>query len=284
MSDKSLIEEPFFEEKMSGSRENAVDTGSDAVSAESLFPDDEPIADHEAFSDNRPSSDNDPSADYKRFSEMGSVSDHVPDMQEDEAGQPEEQPNAFSFMDDVTASKPEENPIYATPHWYCAHTYSGYENKVKTNIEKTIANRHLEDQILEVRVPLQEVRELKNGVFRHVQKKIFPGYVLVNMIMNEDNWRVVRYTRGVTGFVGPESKAVPLSEEELLPMIGMPEELELDISVGDLVTVTCDPWKNEKGVVARIDLEKETVVLTMDMFTSGPSEVEVGLTNVRRKL
>ena len=94
--------------------------------------------------------------------------------------------------------------------WYVVHTYSGYENKVKANIEKTIENRHLEDQILEVRVPLQEVVEMRNGAAKQVQKKMFPGYVLLNMVMNDDTWYVVRNTRGVTGFVGPGSKPVPV--------------------------------------------------------------------------
>ena len=100
-------------------------------------------------------------------------------------------------------------------NWYVVHTYSGYENKVKANIEKTIENRHLEDQILEVRVPMQEVVEVKNGAKKQVLKKLFPGYVLLNMIMNDDTWYVVRNTRGVTGFVGPGSKPVPVSYTHL---------------------------------------------------------------------
>ena len=99
--------------------------------------------------------------------------------------------------------------------WYVVHTYSGYENKVKANIDKTIENRHLEDQILEVRVPMEEVVELKNGVQKAAQRKMFPGYVMIHMIMNDDTWYVVRNTRGVTGFVGPGSKPVPLEEEEM---------------------------------------------------------------------
>jgi len=110
--------------------------------------------------------------------------------------------------------------------WYVVHTYSGYENKVKVDIEKTIENRHLEDQILEVRVPLQEVAELKNGALKQVQKKMFPGYVLLNMVMNDDTWYVVRNTRGVTGFVGPGSKPVPLTEEEMRQTEGITEELK----------------------------------------------------------
>ena len=99
--------------------------------------------------------------------------------------------------------------------WYVVHTYSGYENKVKANIDKTIENRHLEDQILEVRVPMQEVVELKNGTQKESQKKMFPGYVMIHMIMNDDTWYVVRNTRGVTGFVGPGSKPVPLTDAEI---------------------------------------------------------------------
>ena len=98
--------------------------------------------------------------------------------------------------------------------WYVVHTYSGYENKVKVDIEKTIENRNLQDQILEVSVPMLEVAELKNGVEKLADKKMFPGYVLIHMIMNDDTWYVVRNTRGVTGFVGPGSKPVPLSDGE----------------------------------------------------------------------
>ena len=106
----------------------------------------------------------------------------------------------------------------AEANWYVVHTYSGYENKVKANIEKTIENRHLEEEILEVRVPMQDVVEMKNGARKTVQKKMFPGYVLINMVMNDDTWYVVRNTRGVTGFVGPGSKPVPLSEAEMKPL------------------------------------------------------------------
>ena len=118
-------------------------------------------------------------------------------------------------------------------HWYVVHTYSGYENKVKANIDKTIENRHLEDQILEVRVPMQDVFEMKNGAKKQVSKKMFPGYVLINMIMNDDTWYVVRNTRGVTGFVGPGSKPVPLTEEEMMPLGIKKENVEVDFAEGD---------------------------------------------------
>ena len=126
----------------------------------------------------------------------------------------------------------------AEANWYVVHTYSGYENKVKANIEKTIENRHLEDQILEVRVPMEDVVEVRNGVKKQVQRKLFPGYVLLNMVMNDDTWYVVRNTRGVTGFVGPGSKPVPLTEEEMQPLGIQPGELEVDFQEGDSVTIT----------------------------------------------
>ena len=107
-------------------------------------------------------------------------------------------------------------------NWYVVHTYSGYENKVKANIDKTIENRHLEDQILEVRVPMEDVVELKNGEKKQVQRKMFPGYVLIHMVMNDDTWYVVRNTRGVTGFVGPGSKAVPLTEHIRISCLKQP--------------------------------------------------------------
>lgn len=109
-------------------------------------------------------------------------------------------------------------PAEAESRWYVVHTYSGYENKVKANIEKIVENRGMQDQIHEVSVPVQEVVEVKNGQKKTVQRKIFPGYVLIKMFMNEDTWYVVRNTRGVTSFVGPESKPVPLTPEEVIMM------------------------------------------------------------------
>ena len=120
----------------------------------------------------------------------------------------------------------------AEAHWYVVHTYSGYENKVKANIDKTIENRHLEDQILEVRVPMQDVVEMKNGAKKSVSKKMFPGYVLINMVMNDDTWYVVRNTRGVTGFVGPGSKPVPLTDMEMKPLGIKKENIEVDFYRG----------------------------------------------------
>ena len=154
--------------------------------------------------------------------------------------------------------------------WYVVHTYSGYENKVKVDIEKTIENRHLEDQILEVRVPLEEVSELKNGVMKQVQRKMFPGYVLLNMVMNDDTWYVVRNTRGVTGFVGPGSKPVPLTEEEMLPLGIQKDNVQVDFAEGDTVVVTGGAWKDTVGVitgiVTAINPQKQLVTINVEMF------------------
>lgn len=131
----------------------------------------------------------------------------------------------------------------AEAKWYVVHTYSGYENKVKANIEKTIENnKHLAEQILEVRVPLQDVVEMKNGARRTVQKKMFPGYVLLNMEMNDDTWYVVRNTRGVTGFVGPGSKPVPLTEAEMKPLGIKTENVSIDFG-----EETASPWWQASG-------------------------------------
>ena len=152
------------------------------------------------------------------------------------------------------------------PNWYVVHTYSGYENKVKANIEKTIENRHLEDEILEVRVPMQDVTEMKNGSRKTVSKKMFPGYVLINMIMNDVTWYVVRNTRGVTGFVGPGSKPVPLSELEMKPLGIKTENVVIDFTEGDTVSVIAGVWKDTVGVVQRMDMGKQTATINVELF------------------
>ena len=146
----------------------------------------------------------------------------------------------------------------AEAHWYVVHTYSGYENKVKANIDKTIENRHLEDQILEVRVPMQDVFEMKNGAKKQVSKKMFPGYVLINMVMNDDTWYVVRNTRGVTGFVGPGSKPVPLTDEEMMPLGIKKDNIVVDFDEGDTIVVTGGVWKDTVGVIQTMNHDKES--------------------------
>ena len=165
--------------------------------------------------------------------------------------------------------------------WYVVHTYSGYENKVKANIEKTIENRHLEDEILEVRVPLQDVVEMKNGARRVVQKKLFPGYVLINMVMNDDTWYVVRNTRGVTGFVGPGSKPVPLTEAEMKPLGIQTENVSIDFGEGDMIVVVAGAWKDTVGVVQKIDYSKQTATINVELF-GRETPVEISFAEVRK--
>ncbi len=165
--------------------------------------------------------------------------------------------------------------------WYVVHTYSGYENKVKANIDKTIENRHLEDQILEVRVPMQEVVELKNGVQKASQKKMFPGYVMIHMIMNDDTWYVVRNTRGVTGFVGPGSKPVPLTEEEMLPLGVEREKVVVDFAEGDLVTVVSGAWEGTVGVVQSLNEQRQSLSINVELF-GRETPVELGFAEVKK--
>jgi len=169
----------------------------------------------------------------------------------------------------------------AEANWYVVHTYSGYENKVKANIDKTIENRHLEDQILEVRVPMQEVVELKNGAKKQVQKKMFPGYVLINMVMNDDTWYVVRNTRGVTGFVGPGSKPVPLTEAEMWPLGIKSEEVIVDFEEGDTVTVIGGVWKDTVGVIQSMNHSKQIVTINVDLF-GRETPVEISFAEVKK--
>jgi len=166
-------------------------------------------------------------------------------------------------------------------NWYVVHTYSGYENKVKANIEKTIENRKLQDQILEVSVPMQDVIELKNGVKKRVQKKMFPGYVLLHMVMNDDVWYVVRNTRGVTGFVGPDSKQpVPLTETEMQSMGIKDGELSIGFELGDTVTVISGVWENTTGVIKQINEHKQIVTISVDMF-GRETPVEIAFSEVK---
>ena len=170
----------------------------------------------------------------------------------------------------------------AEAKWYVVHTYSGYENKVKANIEKTIENnKHLAEQILEVRVPLQDVVEIKNGVKKTVQKKMFPGYVLLNMEMNDDTWYVVRNTRGVTGFVGPGSKPVPLTEAEMKPLGINTENVSVDFAEGDSIAVVAGVWKDTVGVVTKLDYGKQTATINVELF-GRETPVEISFAEVRK--
>mgnify|MGYP002797136459 FL=1 len=169
----------------------------------------------------------------------------------------------------------------AEAHWYVVHTYSGYENKVKVDIEKTIENRGLQDQILEVSVPMLPVVELKNGVEKKADKKMFPGYVLINMVMNDDTWYVVRNTRGVTGFVGPGSKPVPLSDEEIASLGFRGEDVQMDYEVGDMVVVISGAWQATVGAIKSINEAKKTITINVEMF-GRETPVELNFTEVKK--
>ena len=170
----------------------------------------------------------------------------------------------------------------AEAKWYVVLTYSGYENKVKANIEKTIENnKHLAEQILEVRVPLQDVVEIKNGARKTVQKKMFPGYVLLHMEMNDDTWYVVRNTRGVTGFVGPGSKPVPLTEAEMKPLGIQAENVSIDFAEGDSIAVVAGVWKDTVGVVSKLDYGKQTATINVELF-GRETPVEISFAEVRK--
>lgn len=169
----------------------------------------------------------------------------------------------------------------ADAKWYVVHTYSGYENKVKVDIEKTIENRNLQEQILEVSVPMLEVAEMKNGVEKLADKKMFPGYVLIHMVMNDDTWYVVRNTRGVTGFVGPGSKPVPLSDEEMAGLGFVRKDVVVEYEEGDTIVVTAGAWKDTIGAVKSINEGKKTLTINVEMF-GRETPVELSFTEVKK--
>lgn len=159
--------------------------------------------------------------------------------------------------------------------WYVIHTYSGYENKVKANLEKTVENRSLHDLIFEVKVPMEEQIEVKNGKRKAVLRKIFPGYVMVKMIMTDESWYVIRNTRGVTGFVGPGSKPIPLSEDEVRSMGVENLPVKLDAEVGDNIRVISGPLENFIGVIEEVYPDKQKVKVSVSMFgRDTPVELE----------
>ncbi|MFZ5351302.1 MAG: transcription termination/antitermination protein NusG [Bacillota bacterium] len=150
--------------------------------------------------------------------------------------------------------------------WYVVHTYSGYENKVKANIEKIVENRSMQDVIFEVKVPMEEQVEIKNGKKKVTQKKVFPGYVLVKMLMTDESWYVVRNTRGVTGFVGPGSKPVPLTDAEVKSLGVEKTPIKLDAKLGDHVKIISGPFENFIGIIQEINNDKHKVKVLVSMF------------------
>lgn len=151
--------------------------------------------------------------------------------------------------------------------WYVVHTYSGHENKVKANLEKMVENRGMKDDIFEVAVPTEEYMETKTGVKKLKERKMFPGYVLVKMIINDESWYLVRNTRGVTGFVGPASKPIPLSDSEVRAL-GVQDTIlpTVDYKVKDSVKVTAGPFENFIGTIESLNMEKRKVKVFVSMF------------------
>lgn len=165
--------------------------------------------------------------------------------------------------------------------WYVIHTYSGYENKVRANIEKLVENRNMENDIVELSIPMEEVVEIKNGQKKVVERMKFPGYVLVKMKMNDDTWYVVRNTRGVTSFVGPGSKPVPLTDAEVIAMgLESVNMADIDIKQGDSVLITTGPFADSVGTVKEVNFNKKTVTVSVSMF-GRETPTELNFTHVQ---
>ena len=161
------------------------------------------------------------------------------------------------------------------PRWYVVHTYSGYENKVKTDLEKTVKNRELEEYFFDIIVPMEEQIEIKDGKRKANLKKVFPGYVLIKMIVTEETWYIVRNTRGVTGFVGSGTDPIPLTEEEIRAMGFDEATINVDYEVNDLVQILNGPFKDSVGTVQEINKEKHKVKVLISMFgRETPVELE----------
>lgn len=160
--------------------------------------------------------------------------------------------------------------------WYVVHTYSGYENKVASNLEKTVENRQLHELIQQILVPTETVTEIKDNKKREVERKIFPGYVLVKMVLTDESWYVVRNIRGCTGFVGPSSKPIPLTDDEIARLGVEKKEIEVTYSVGDSVHIIDGPLEGFVGTVEEIDKDKNRVRVTVSMFgRETPVELEL---------
>ena len=155
----------------------------------------------------------------------------------------------------------------ADAKWYVAHTYSGYENKVKANIEKSVENRGLQHLIQSVEVPVEDVEETTNETKKTVKHKLFPGYVVIKMVMTDESWYIVRNTRGVTGFVGPGSKPVPLSDEEVRKMgVEKVRQADIGLSAGDRISVKSGPMEGFSGIVETVDSETRKITAKINMF------------------
>ena len=164
--------------------------------------------------------------------------------------------------------------------WYVVHTYSGYENKVANDLAIVVENRGMQDLIHDIKIPTETVTEIKDDKKREIERKIFPGYVLIKMIVTDDSWYVVRNIRGCTGFVGPASKPVPLTETEMKTLGISTQEISVDFKEGDTVAVIAGVWKDTVGVVQRMDFGKQTATINVEMF-GRETPVEIGFAEVK---
>ena len=163
-----------------------------------------------------------------------------------------------------------------TPLWYVIHTYSGYENKVATNIEKIVENRGLQNMIFDVRIPTETVVEKTEKEEKEIERKLFPSYVLVKMVMNDESWHIIRNTTGVTGFVGSGTKAIPLTEDEISALGVEKREVVVAYAVGDTVKITDGALESFLGAVEEIDLDRSKVRVVVSMFgRETPVELEL---------
>ncbi|MBR3844156.1 MAG: transcription termination/antitermination protein NusG [Clostridia bacterium] len=164
----------------------------------------------------------------------------------------------------------------AEAKWYVLHTYAGYENKVASNLEKLVENRKMHDLIHEIKVPTETVVEIKDNKKKEVERKIFPGYVMVKMIVTDDSWYVVRNVHGCTGFVGPASKPVPLTDDEVRRLGVETKTVEVSYNVGDSIKIVDGPLTGFTGIVDEIDLTNNQVKITISMFgRETPVELEL---------
>ena len=178
-------------------------------------------------------------------------------------------------------SQKQKNDYSSEPLWYVVHTYSGYENKVKTDLEKTLQNRDLQDYIFKIVIPMEEQIEIKKGKTKKNLRKVFPGYVLIKMIVTEETWYIVRNTTGVTGFVGAGTKPIPLTTEEIRKMGIDDSVIEVDYEVGDTVEVLSQPLEGYTGQVEEINKDKGKVRVLITMFGRETS-VELDFANIQK--
>ncbi len=211
----------------------------------------------------------------KEFEEVNSVEE----VSEDTAATVEEAVEAVAEPVQKSANIKQQGDN--EPHWYVVHTYSGYEEKVRKDILKTIENRRLQDQMFEVMVPVQDVTEVRKGVKKTVSKKIFPGYVLVHMIKNDVTWYVVRNTRGVTGFVGPGSEPVPLTDKEMIRLGVRTADIDIDVEVGDTIKVIAGAWEGTTGKIKTINKAKQSITMDIDIFGRS-TDVEISLGEIQK--